>query len=243
MLIRRATLDDMSRRLAVVLVSMAALAACGSPEPQPSPQPSPLPDVNLPVAASSAPVKDARVDARWLRETAAATRIPTRALRAYAIAEATIGSDDPDCGLSWNTLAGIGRTESVHGAVNGSRVGDDGVARPDIRGIPLDGDGVRRITDTDRGELDGDRRWDRAVGPMQFIPTTWARWGADGDRDGRNNPQDIDDASLAAAAYLCDAGKSLDSGDGWVRAVITYNNSAEYARTISRTATRYAESR
>lgn len=237
MLACTATLDGMWRRLALLLVLLGFVAACGRTE---RPQPSPLPDVDPPVAASAAPVEDGLVDARWLRETAATTKIPSRALRAYAVAEAAIDVSDPACGLSWNTLAGIGRTESVHGAVNGSRIGDDGVARPDIRGIALDGDGVRRIDDTDGGELDRDRRWDRAVGPMQFIPTTWSRWGADGDRDGRTNPQDIDDASLAAGRYLCESGTSLDSGDGWLRAVLTYNNSADYARTISRTATRYA---
>lgn len=203
--------------------------------------PSPLPDVDPPTAAPAVPVENGLIDSRWLRETAETTGIPLRVLRAYAASEAAIAVANPACGLSWNTLAGIGRTESIHGAVNGSRIDNNGVARPGIRGIPLDGDGVRRIDDTDGGDLDGDRRWDRAVGPMQFIPTTWERWGPDADGDGRADPQDIDDASLAAGLYLCDSGKTLNAGDGWLRAVLTYNNSAEYARTISRRATDYVD--
>ncbi len=46
--------------------------------------------------------------------------------------------------------------------------------------------------------------YDRAVGPMQFLPGTWGRWGSDGDRDGVSDPQDVDDAALAAARYLCE---------------------------------------
>ena len=47
--------------------------------------------------------------------------------------------------------------------------------------------------------------YDRAVGPMQFIPSTWSVIGVDGDNDGKRNPQDIDDAALATAVYLCSA--------------------------------------
>ena len=44
---------------------------------------------------------------------------------------------------------------------------------------------------------------DRAVGPMQFLPASWARYGADGNGDGVRDPHQLDDAALAAAAYLC----------------------------------------
>ncbi len=238
-----ATLERVFRRTMVLPALVLALAAtaCGSDDRRRAPLP-PLPDVDPPVAADAPPTTNGRVDAAWLTASSKATQIPRRVLRAYVDATAQVNESEPGCELAWNTLAAIGRIESIHGAVNGSRIGRDGVARPRIRGIALDGDGVRAIADTDGGDLDGDRRWDRAVGPMQFIPTTWARWGSDGDRDGRTNPQDVDDAALATARYLCGTGKRLGSRDGWLRAVVTYNQSTAYVRKTSRTATGYADS-
>ena len=176
-----------------------------------------------------------------LRSVSRATGIPQRALTAYVSAAQTVERDVPTCRIGWNTLAGIGSSESSHGAFGGATLDDDGVAAPLIIGVPLDGTGGNRaIADTDGGDLDGDTRWDRAVGPMQFIPTTWAAWGADGDGDGRKDPHDIDDAALAAALYLCDAGEDLSASSGWSKAVLTYNNSGSYARKVALTATTYA---
>ncbi len=58
--------------------------------------------------------------------------------------------------------------------------------------------------------------WQRATGPLQFIPSTWERWGSDGDGDGVADPQDIDDAAYAAARYLCASGADLAHGPGLV---------------------------
>lgn len=186
-----------------------------------------------PVAATPTPEQ--------VRQVSRSTGIPRRALTAYVAAAQAVERDDATCQIAWNTLAGIGSSESSHGAFGGARLDADGVARPLIIGVPLDGSGGNRaIRDTDGGRLDDDPRWDRAVGPMQFIPTTWDVWGADGDGDGRVDPHDIDDAALAAARYLCRAGTDLSSSAGWSRAVLTYNNSGEYARTVARTAAEYA---
>ena len=112
--------------------------------------------------------------------------------------------EDPGCGLPWTLLAAIGRVESDHGRYGGSVLGFDARPQPAIVGIALNGQGpVRAIGDTDDGRWDGDPVWDRAVGPMQFIPGTWATSGRDGDGDGLADPHDLDDAALAAAAYLC----------------------------------------
>jgi membrane-bound lytic murein transglycosylase B len=187
-----------------------------------------------PVAATPTPDQ--------VRQVSRSTGIPRRALTAYVAAAQTVERDDPGCRIAWNTLAGIGASESSHGSFGGARLDEQGVARPLVIGVPLDGTGGNRaIDDTDGGRLDGDRRWDRAVGPMQFIPTTWRAWGADGDGDGRRDPHDIDDAALAAARYLCDAGTDLGGSEGWSRAVLTYNNSGAYARKVARTAAEYAE--
>ncbi len=55
---------------------------------------------------------------------------------------------------------------------------------PPVRGPALSGGAFSAIRDTDGGRYDGDPVWDRAVGPMQFIPGTWRIWGADGNGDG-----------------------------------------------------------
>ncbi len=180
-------------------------------------------------------------DPRWVAERAASTGIGERALAAYAGAALRLEEEQPECGLSWNTLAGIGQVESEHGTIDGSRLRDDGRVEPAIVGIPLDGrEGVRAIRDTDGGRLDGDATWDRAVGPMQFIPSSWARFAADGNGDGVEDVQNIDDAALAAARYLCAAGADLRDPAGWVAAVGSYNDSVEYAQQVSAYATRWA---
>lgn len=200
------------------------------------------PPVNRPATAALTRGADGQPDAAWVASTSKATAIGPRALRAYARAAIRVDAENPDCRLAWNTLAGIANTESNHGAFGGARIGRDGVARPSIIGIPLDGAaGVLAIRDTDRGALDGDRRWDRAVGPFQFIPTTWKRWGSDADADGRKDPHDINDAALAAGRYLCASGKDLGDSHGWSDAVLAYNRSVAYAAKVARTATTYAK--
>ena len=44
---------------------------------------------------------------------------------------------------------------------------------------------------------------------MQFIPSTWSIVGVDADNDGQRNPQDVDDAALASAVYLCSGADDL----------------------------------
>jgi membrane-bound lytic murein transglycosylase B len=176
----------------------------------------------------------------WSTSAAQRSGVPARALRAYAAAELAQRQETPVCRLSWSTLAGIGRVESDHGRFGGASVNADGVARPRIVGIPLDGSaGVREIRDTDGGRLDGDAAFDRAVGPMQFLPGTWARYGADGNADGVRDPHQLDDAALAAARYLCDGGRDTASGEGWWDGVLTYNRSVDYARLVWAAADRY----
>lgn len=191
--------------------------------------------------AQGEPLPDGADLVAWAAVTAERTGVPARALRAYGGAELAQRVDTPDCRLSWTTLAGIARVESDHGSLGQAELDADGVPRPRIVGVPLDGSaGVREITDTDRGVLDGDLRFDRAVGPLQFLPTTWAAYGADGDGDGVRDPHQIDDAARGAAAYLCADGRDTADGAGWWDGVLTYNRSAEYARLVWAAADRYA---
>lgn len=144
--------------------------------------------------------------------------IPTTALQAYKAAAQRERTVSPACGLTWPLLAGIGRVESDHGRFAGAVLHTDGVSTPHIIGIPLNGNGTARITDTDHGRLDGDLAFDRAVGPMQFIPSTWAGYGVDGNGDGAIDPFNLFDAAAAAAHYLCVAGGDLTTLAGQVRA-------------------------
>jgi membrane-bound lytic murein transglycosylase B len=189
---------------------------------------------------SAGAVGGIRADPAWTERTAASTDIPARALQAYATAALVVGAEQPECGIGWNTLAGIGAIESGHGSHGGAVLQENGYPDPPIRGIPLDGTQSAMIRDTDGGRWDGDTEWDRAVGPMQFIPDTWERWGADANGDGIADPNQIDDAALAAARYLCHGGE-MTSVDGWRTAIFSYNNLEVYVNDVASMANVYAD--
>jgi len=162
-----------------------------------------------------------------------AAAIPAAALSAYQRAETVINAADTSCNLRWQLVAAIGRIESDHGRYGGNQLDTDGVAVPGIYGIALDGTrNTARISDTDAGQFDDDDRWDRAVGPMQFIPSTWSVVGVDADGDGQRNPQDIDDAALASAVYLCSGEEDLSTLPGQRSAVHRYNHSNAYVDAV-----------
>lgn len=142
---------------------------------------------------------------------------------AYLSAAASV----PDsCHLPVALLAAIGQVES--GSAGGRQIGTDHVVRPGIFGPLLDGGPFAVIRDTDGGTYDGDGRWDRAVGPMQFIPSTWAWAGVDGDGDGRADPQNVYDAAYSAAGYLCRYGRDLSRPEDLSAAIWAYNQSTDY---------------
>jgi hypothetical protein len=167
----------------------------------------------------------------------AANGIPSRAVQAYQ--KAAVAAD---CGLPWTLVAAIGRVESDHGQFGGATLLSDGRSDPPIVGIPLDGrPGVAEIKDTDGGKWDDDTTYDRAVGPMQFIPSSWATFGVDGDGNGNADPFDIDDAAASAAKYLCRAGGGDLSNEAHQRnAVYSYNRSTTYVDTVMALAAVYA---
>ncbi|MFF9920515.1 lytic transglycosylase domain-containing protein [Streptomyces globisporus] len=156
--------------------------------------------------------------------------IPASILAAYKQAERTVATTDPSCRLPWQLLAAIGKVES--GQARGGRVDANGTASPRILGPALNGQGFALIKDTDGGAYDGDAVHDRAVGPMQFIPSTWASWGQDANGDGRKDPNNIYDAALAAGRYLCANDRDLALAADLDQAVLSYNRSTEYLRTV-----------
>jgi membrane-bound lytic murein transglycosylase B len=169
-----------------------------------------------------------------------ASGIPEVALEAYQRAAAALAVRDAACHVPWQLLAAIGRVESDNGLFGGAVLLPDGYGTRPIYGIPLDGrNGVALIRDTDGGKLDGDPNFDRAVGPMQFIPSTWALYGADGNGDGKKDPNNIFDATLAAADYLCAGGGDLANPAQEAAAVLRYNDADEYVHVVLALAASY----
>ncbi|MGC5535153.1 lytic murein transglycosylase [Streptomyces sp. SR-10] len=156
--------------------------------------------------------------------------IPASILAAYKQAEQTVATTDPTCRLPWQLLAAIGKVES--GQARGGRVDTNGTTTSPILGPALNGQGFALIKDTDGGAYDSDAVHDRAVGPMQFIPSTWASWGQDANGDGRKDPNNIYDAALAAGRYLCANDRDLAIAADLDKAVLSYNRSTEYLRTV-----------
>jgi membrane-bound lytic murein transglycosylase B len=163
--------------------------------------------------------------------------IPMIALSAYRSAEQKMAVEAPGCGVSWNLLAGIGRIESGH--AGGGAVDGRGTAVIPIYGPALDGTlpGNEVILQSSVGNR---VTYARAMGPMQFLPGTWARYASDGKGDGIADPQNLFDATLAAARYLCSGGLNLRDPAGVTAAILRYNNSMPYAQNVLGWAAAYA---
>lgn len=160
--------------------------------------------------------------------------IPAELLSLYASAAESCP------GMSWSVVAAIGKVETDHGRFADARMLPNGDVQPPIIGLPLNGaNGTAAIRDTDAGQLDGDSIWDRAVGPMQFIPSTWQRYGVDGGGDGIANPNNLHDAVHAAARYLCANGGGV--AERLRSAVLAYNHADWYADEVLTLAERYAQ--
>ena len=182
-------------------------------------------------ATSSAPPPTGVVN------TPGALGIPGMALNAYRNAERMMATADPGCGISWNLLAGIGRIESGH--ANGGATDARGTAIRPIYGPTLDGTLPGNevvVQSTGAGRVG----YARAMGPMQFLPGTWAHYASDGDGDGVADPQNLYDATLAAARYLCSGGLNLRDQSQVLSSILRYNNSMPYAQNVLGWAAAYA---
>ncbi len=157
----------------------------------------------------------------------ASSELGSAVLAAYSLAAA---SAPAGCQLPVSLLAAIGQVES--GNLAGQRLDTRHRVVPALLGPVLDGSPFLAVPDTDAGQWDGDKVWDRALGPMQLIPASWRVVGVDMDGDGLRDPQDIDDAAGAAMVYLCAGGRDLATPAGLNEAVLSYNHSSDYLRTV-----------
>ncbi|CUR58173.1 putative Transglycosylase family protein [metagenome] len=223
--------------LALLLTVPSAGGAVIAPAAAPLGVPQPEASVSEPDSAPLAPVYPPPVttESGWAKTAAVTTDavvdsddpVSSVLLAAYQSAASAVPAS---CHLPMTLLAAIGQVES--GNLAGRSLDAEHRAVPPVLGPVLNGKGFSAIHDTDDGVYDGDRTWDRAVGPMQFIPGTWVRFGADLDGDGERNPQDVEDAAGAAAAYLCYGGRDLATTEGLHAAVLSYNHSETYVDLV-----------
>lgn len=180
--------------------------------------------------SAAAPVPDAP-------SVAATTGIPAPAARGYINAAHRTGTP-------WQLLAAVASVESHHCLIDGRTLGDDGLPSRPIYGVDLGGPSFtgefEQIDDTDDGQLDDRPLWDRAVGCFQFLPGSWPEWACDGDGDGREDPQDVDDAACAAGRKLASHG-DLDDPAVLRSALLAYNRSSVYVADVLAEMNHYAE--
>ncbi|WCZ39383.1 hypothetical protein CJEDD_08980 [Corynebacterium jeddahense] len=242
--------------IAVVALAAWLLSAFGAHGTRDAHEPlRPVPVTVPPPTAAEPPRIDVHAPGRtsdqlfdWSQDIGNATNVNGQAIRAYANAALIAQEAWPECHLSWNTLAGIGWVETRHGTYTGifenSKLDENGYPVPRIIGPALDGKNFALVRDTDGGELDNDPEFDRAVGPMQFIPESWARYGRDANGDGKADPQQIDDAALGTANLLCNSGgatRDLATEQGWRDAIFAYNQSNDYVAKVRDAAANYAQ--
>lgn len=179
----------------------------------------------------------------WARPISNATGIGVTALRPTGMPQKSSVSSILSAVFPWTTLAGIAGTESKHGRHHGARVSPNGDTSPPIRGPQLDGtNGNMSMVDPQTPtRADGSPNYVRAEGPFQFLPETWQRFGVDANGDGRADPDNIDDAALSAARYLCvSSGGDMTTAKGWMKALMVYNQSRAYAEEVSARANAYS---
>jgi hypothetical protein len=110
-------------------------------------------------------------------------------------------------GLDWAILAGIGKVECDNGRDPAPSCTHEGAVNAAGAG-----------------------------GPMQFIVSTWARYGIDADGDGPANRWDPADAIYGAANYL----RASGAPGNYTQAIYAYNHADWYVQEVERWAERYS---
>ncbi|WP_040919156.1 C40 family peptidase [Saccharomonospora glauca] len=176
--------------------SPTSATSAKAPEPTPSTSP---PEPSVP-AASGLKFEE------WVDDVADWLDIPRRAMYAYATATVILTDEQPECHLSWVTLAGIGRTATDHGRIEGGEVTEDGDMSEPI--------GTIEVRDFDGNVISEPG----AAGPLQLSPAVWEEF-KESPTGEEPDIQNIDDAALTAARAMCDGGRDLSGGDSWLDGV------------------------
>lgn len=153
-----------------------------------------------------------------------------------ALVQASQGSEKvAGCYVSWTMLGGVMGIESGYGTFGDSMPDPaTGQVAPPIFGPPIDGrPGFDLIYNDDYGRSLGVVGvYAKAVGPTQFLPSTWAVLGRDGNGDGVADPQNIFDAAMSTAAYLCAHGYVEGDLARTSTAIFRYNPSTAYVAAV-----------
>ena len=110
--------------------------------------------------------------------------------------------------VPWEVLAGVGKVECDHGRYPDPACWQQGV-----------------------------ENYAGAGGPMQFLASTWRRYGLDADQDATADRWNAADAIVSAANYLAASG----APDDLETALYAYNPSPAYVETVLAWAARYQE--
>lgn len=205
----------------------SAAAAGPIPPSTSAPVPTSAPTTVAPREPSKAPADSGPRFQEWVDEVARWLDIPQQAMHAYAGATAVLGEEQPDCNLSWVTLAGIGKITTDHGRVDGGTIGEDGTPS-----APIDTVEVKDFAGTTISHRG-------AAGPMQLSPAVWNEWQRSPEDGAKPDVQDVDDAALTAGSALCAGGRDLADGDDWLAAVSSLQDAPLFLHRVLATANVY----
>ena len=156
----------------------------------------------------------------WAAGLSGPLDIPERTLIGYANGELTLRKEQPNCHLSWVTLAGIGKASSDHGRYGGDLLKSDGTLNKPLGAVPLQG-------------AAGEAATEQRGGPLQLTQQQLKRGGG-------GNIQDVDDAATATGRVLCSGGTNLQAGQSWWKAIANYRASDLFRQQVLGNAQLYA---
>jgi hypothetical protein len=100
--------------------------------------------------------------------------------------------------------------------------------------------GIGRIESTPTDPVAVRSVYAKATGPKKVPSATWSRFASDGDGDGKSDPHNPFDATLATARHLCSSGLNFHNHAQLLTALLRYNNSLAFAKNVLGWAAAYA---